>query len=745
MIRNFTSTLTKTALISALFLLTSLVSFAQLVGGTIYPINGTDNGTTSFATLRSAVAYLTANGVTGTGKVVLEFAAPYINEDMTTGITIGAFASPTSATLGVTIRPGVGINVDLNSPMATDYLVTMDNCNYITIDGRQGGIGAIGLTITSTASRPTVFFGNGTENSIKYTNLKSDVTDATLGNIYISLSGTNGTIANNNISANDPNGGSANGVCNLSTNTENFKILNNNITGFTARGILLSAGTGAGWLVSGNSIYNTKAPTATDPYGILVAVPTPNMIINDNFIGGNGPLCTGMMPVTTIFNAITFITTLTTASGTYSVKGNTIANIESTTAKGVRGIYIKNPDVASTYNIESNKIYNFKNLGVAKGTAIVGIHLESAGNSVANFNLTNNIISFNAANSGSENMYGFYRTGGVNTITNAYFNTIHMGGTSTATNLANFYIHTNTTTSIHNIKNNVFSNSYLNGVSYTPTPGAGGTLVSSANIIVYDGASTKTDQTFKYGDAGKPASPTDFFHDVVGGVLLVNPTYYSEVFEKAELGTGVTTDIMARSRSLTKPTSGAYENNATVLPVTIRSFTATLNNNKVVLKWEVGTESNVNGYEIERSEKDGVFAKVAAVSASGANSYSAVDNSPLAGDNYYRLKTVDNDGTSSYYGEIRVVKMATLTASSFAIYPNPIVNDEINVALKNYTNGAYSYQVVDMAGRLLQQGKFNHDGAAKHTISLNGAVGKGAYILYLTNGKEVMQTKFIKN
>ncbi len=162
------------------------------------------------------------------------------------------------------------------------------------------------------------------------------------------------------------------------------------------------------------------------------------------------------------------------------------------------------------------------------------------------------------------------------------------------------------------------------------------------------------------------------------------------------------------------------------LPVTVSSFTANASNNKVALKWEVGTESNVNRYEIERAEKGGVFAKVATVNAAGASSYSAVDNGPLAGDNYYRLKTVDNDGSASYYGEIRVVKIATLATSSFAIYPNPIVSNEINIALNNYTKGVYSFQAVDMAGRVLQQGKFNHDGAAKHTISLNGAVGKGA-------------------
>lgn len=744
--RNFTLKVCKCFILCALLILTSATSFAQLVGGTTYPINGTNNGATSFATLRSAVDYLTTYGVTGTGQVVLEFTAPYVNEDMTSGITIGAFANPTSATLGVTIRPGVGVNVELNSAMVSGYLVTMDGCNYITIDGRQGGTGPIGLSITSTAGRPTVYFGDGTNNAIKYANLKSDVSSATLGNVYISLSGTNGTIANNNIGAYDANVGSANGILNLSTATENYSILNNNISGFTARGIMLSTGTGAGWVVSGNSIYNTKAPTAADPFGVLIEKSTPNVIISDNFIGGDAPLCAGMMPTTSNFNSIKFIPAITNSGVTYTVKGNTIANIESTGAKGIRGVWVVHPDVAATYNIENNKIYNFKNiLSTGAVTAIVGLHLESAGNSVVTFNVINNVISFNDANFGTENMYGIYRAKGVKTITNAYFNTVHMGGVSTAANLGNFYLHTNTTTSTHNVKNNVFSNSYLTGIGCTLTPGAGGTLESSDNIIVYDGASTRTDQTFKYGDPGKPASPSDFFHDIVGGVLLVKTPFFNEIDGKAVIGTGALTDIMGKTRSASSPTIGAYEYSATVLPVIIKSFTALPNNNRVTLKWTVGTETNVNRYEVEHSTDGITFTSIATAKASGALDYTARDNNPIIGANYYRLKTIDNDETHSNYGEIKVVKIAALANNSFTIYPNPIKDNQVNFTLPIFPNGPVTYKVVNMAGKLMQTGTIEGTNTTTFTLNLKTTIAKGIYILSVMNGKEVLKSKLVKN
>src|SRR5689334_17362324 len=79
-------------------------SFAQLVGGNVYPINGTDNFPTSFQSLRTAVAYLSLNGVSGTGQVVLEFQSPYdpaADTASATSITIPSITG-TSSTLGVT-------------------------------------------------------------------------------------------------------------------------------------------------------------------------------------------------------------------------------------------------------------------------------------------------------------------------------------------------------------------------------------------------------------------------------------------------------------------------------------------------------------------------------------------------------------------------------------------------------------------------------------------------------------------
>ncbi len=269
---------------------------------------------------------------------------------------------------------------------------------------------------------------------------------------------------------------------------------------------------------------------------------------------------------------------------------------------------------------------------------------------------------------------------------------------------------------------------------YTVTTGDLGTFV----ILNYNTTNTAVPTL---------SGSTDFYVGV-GAVAATLPIYFigrqdetpirANTFFSGDIDAGTFTASSSKFmiESITK---------LSTLPVTISSFTAAANNNKVALKWSVGTENNVSRYEIERAQKDGAFVKVATVNAVGSSSYTTLDASPLTGDNYYRLKTLDNDGTHSYFGEIKVVKITDLVNNSFAIYPNPVTANEINISLTNYDNGKYNYQVVDMAGSVVQKGTISHTGDAKHTINLSSSIVKGTYIFSLSNGKEVSQSKFIKN
>lgn len=80
-----------------------------------------------------------------------------------------------------------------------------------------------------------------------------------------------------------------------------------------------------------------------------------------------------------------------------------------------------------------------------------------------------------------------------------------------------------------------------------------------------------------------------------------------------------------------------------LLPVTVKSFKATLTGSSVALDWTIGVEVNHSHYEIERSVNGLEWAYIGS-----AKGYSLIDKWPSK-HNYYRLVSVDMDGTKNYY------------------------------------------------------------------------------------------------
>jgi hypothetical protein len=116
------------------------------------------------------------------------------------------------------------------------------------------------------------------------------------------------------------------------------------------------------------------------------------------------------------------------------------------------------------------------------------------------------------------------------------------------------------------------------------------------------------------------------------------------------------------------------------LPVELRSFSASVKNGSIILKWETATEVNNYGFEIERqvgSEQSvvGNWERIGFVKGNGnSNSlkhYSFVDNNIVGGDLFnYRLKQLDNDGQFEYSSLIEV-KVVPKKCELYQNYPNP--------------------------------------------------------------------------
>ncbi|MGN7890333.1 T9SS type A sorting domain-containing protein [Dyadobacter sp. 22481] len=111
------------------------------------------------------------------------------------------------------------------------------------------------------------------------------------------------------------------------------------------------------------------------------------------------------------------------------------------------------------------------------------------------------------------------------------------------------------------------------------------------------------------------------------------------------------------------------------LPVTLTRFTAVAEGKTALLAWTTTEETNSDRFEIERSANGKQWSRIASVSSQGDSkvlvNYSHVDASPLAGQNFYRLKMVDRDDTYAF-SQIRNVSFKD--EGGVTPYPNPAVD-----------------------------------------------------------------------
>lgn len=110
------------------------------------------------------------------------------------------------------------------------------------------------------------------------------------------------------------------------------------------------------------------------------------------------------------------------------------------------------------------------------------------------------------------------------------------------------------------------------------------------------------------------------------------------------------------------------------LPIELLSFNAKLRNGKVLLDWVTGSEVNNDFFSVERSkygyEWDEVLREDGAGNSSSIIVYEGMDQYPMEGISYYRLKQTDYNGEYSY-SDVRVIDNEGQYASSLKVYPNP--------------------------------------------------------------------------
>ncbi len=175
------------------------------------------------------------------------------------------------------------------------------------------------------------------------------------------------------------------------------------------------------------------------------------------------------------------------------------------------------------------------------------------------------------------------------------------------------------------------------------------------------------------------------------------------------------------------------------LPVELAYFNAYLKeDNQVLLDWMTATEENNEGFEIQHSTDGENWVALDFVRGEGTstvtNTYNFVDENPVDGVNYYRLKQVDFDGQFDY-SSIRVIEVKVENTTK--VYPNP-VQDILNVELSSTEDALIS--IFNLNGQLLREMTTNEPITKVNFSELEA----GIYIVRITNSRSQSVQKIVK-
>ena len=122
-----------------------------------------------------------------------------------------------------------------------------------------------------------------------------------------------------------------------------------------------------------------------------------------------------------------------------------------------------------------------------------------------------------------------------------------------------------------------------------------------------------------------------------------------------------------------------------ILPVDLTYFNAELSGQNVNLNWETAWEKNSKDFVIERSTNLVEFIPIgtleAAGEAEGRLAYRFMDEAPLSGAGYYRLKMNDKDGNYKYSKSIGI--FSNFNTQQIIISPNPASAGQIRIRRDN--------------------------------------------------------------
>ena len=171
------------------------------------------------------------------------------------------------------------------------------------------------------------------------------------------------------------------------------------------------------------------------------------------------------------------------------------------------------------------------------------------------------------------------------------------------------------------------------------------------------------------------------------------------------------------------------------LPVELTKFGVSKSASNILVEWQTASEVNNDRFEIERSTDANRFSSIGKVKGEGnsqrMNDYSFIDDQPIQGQNYYRLKQIDIDGAFSYSDIVSV----EIAKAEVRITPKSTI-DQISVN----TGNASSIIVRSFSGQFMSS-QSSADG--NFTIDMTN-YPRGIYFLSISINGNVQTEKVVR-
>ncbi len=164
-----------------------------------------------------------------------------------------------------------------------------------------------------------------------------------------------------------------------------------------------------------------------------------------------------------------------------------------------------------------------------------------------------------------------------------------------------------------------------------------------------------------------------------------------------------------------------------LLPVEFAYFQADkLGTSAVQLLWETTTEIGNSRFEIQRSADADRYETIGRVASTSRNQQGAAytwnDNAPMTGTNWYRLRQIDQNGTSTVTEAVAIQFQGKQMIAISALYPNPVAAPaEAILELISPVNSTAVVAICDIVGKTIYQ------------VSLPMEIGANSYRLPTEN------------